>query len=110
MKNSSEIVDDINMLYKEQGYSLSELARRIDMPKSSLSRYLNKTREFPLNKIPVFANALNVSEKEILGIESSDDKKQLSKEIQDALDKLLELNKEKQKIVIDFINKQLEEQ
>ncbi|HFI0682626.1 TPA: helix-turn-helix domain-containing protein, partial [Streptococcus suis] len=42
----------------EKNINLSELARRVGIAKSSLSRYINKTREFPLNKVSSFAQAL----------------------------------------------------
>ncbi|TGY51638.1 XRE family transcriptional regulator [Ligilactobacillus murinus] len=69
MKNNREIVDQIILLAKQQGLSLSELARRVGMAKSAVSSYFNKTREFPLNRLTAFASALNVSPEELLGID-----------------------------------------
>jgi len=48
--------------------SLSELALKVGMAKSALSRYFNKTREFPLNRVDSFANALGVSAEYLLGL------------------------------------------
>lgn len=55
-------------LSTERGYSLSELARRVDMAKSAISRYFNGKREFPLNKINDFASVLGVSPEYLLGV------------------------------------------
>ena len=68
MKSNSEIVDLIKDLYIEKGMSMSELARQVDMAKSALSRYFNKQREFPLNRISDFAKVLNVKPEYLLGI------------------------------------------
>ena len=68
MKSNSEIVDLIKDLYIEKGMSMSELARQVDMAKSALSRYFNKQREFPLNRISDFARVLNVKPEYLLGI------------------------------------------
>ena len=74
MRSNSEIVDIIVSLYTEKNWSLSEFARRLGFPKSSLSRYFNKSREFPINKVYKFAEVLGVPSEYILGInESTDD-------------------------------------
>lgn len=39
------------------------------MAKSALSRYFNKTREFPLNRVDDFARALDVKPEYILGLD-----------------------------------------
>lgn len=49
--------------------SLSELARQVGMAKSALSRYFNKTREFPINKVEEFAKALGTTSEYILGFD-----------------------------------------
>lgn len=49
--------------------STSELARRTDMAKSTVSRYLNKSREFPLNRADDFARVLKVTPEYLLGLE-----------------------------------------
>lgn len=68
MKTNDQIVNTIVYLKNEQNLSLSELARRVGMAKSALSRYFNKNREFPLNRLGTFADALNTTPEEILGI------------------------------------------
>lgn len=70
MRSNEEIIDLIDSIRKEKGLSLSELARRVGMAKSALSRYFNKTREFPLNKVEIFANVLDISSEYILGFDS----------------------------------------
>ena len=69
MRNNKEIIDVINTLKSEQDISLSELARRVGMAKSGLSRYFNYTREFPLNRVNEFAKALNTTPEYILGFD-----------------------------------------
>lgn len=68
MKTNDQIVNTIIYLKNEQNLSLSKLARRVGMAKSALSRYFNKNREFPLNRLGTFADALNTTQEEILGI------------------------------------------
>ena len=58
MRNNDEIITIIKSAMKEQDMSLSELARRVGVAKSAVSRYLNLTREFPLNRSEDFAKAL----------------------------------------------------
>ncbi|QUM68139.1 helix-turn-helix domain-containing protein [Staphylococcus delphini] len=61
---------------KEQNLSLSELARRVGVAKSAVSRYLNLTREFPLNRAQDFAKALSISTEYLLGFEKSEQKQE----------------------------------
>ncbi|WP_304675965.1 LexA family transcriptional regulator [uncultured Lactobacillus sp.] len=69
MRNSEEIINYLNKLRQEQDVSISELARRVGMAKSGVSRYFNHTREFPINRAPAFAKALHVNTEDLLGIE-----------------------------------------
>lgn len=70
MRSNDEIVDIIITEKDKQGLSLSELARRVGLAKSALSRYFNKTREFPLNKAKDFADALGIPVEYLLGFET----------------------------------------
>ncbi len=70
MRTNREIIQVLNQLKNEQNLSLSELARRVGMAKSGLSRYFNYTREFPLNRVDEFAKALNTTSEYILGLDS----------------------------------------
>ena len=72
MRNNDEIITIIKSAMKEQDMSLSELARRVGVAKSAVSRYLNLTREFPLNRTEDFAKALSISTEYLLGFDKSE--------------------------------------
>lgn len=72
MRNNDEIIELIQQQINEKQISMSELARRVGLAKSTLSRYLNKSREFPLNHADVFARALNIKPEYLLGIEPTE--------------------------------------
>lgn len=69
MRTNDEIIDLLNQLKEEKNLSVSEIARRVGMAKSAVSRYFNKTREFPLNRVDDFAKALGVKPEYILGLD-----------------------------------------
>lgn len=69
MRNNEEIVDILIKVSDEKNISLSELARRVNVAKSAVSRYFNKTREFPLNRAEDFAKALGISTEYLLGFD-----------------------------------------
>lgn len=69
MRNNHEIIKIIKEEMKRQELSISELARRVDMAKSAVSRYLNESREFSLNRAQDFAKALHISVEYLLGFE-----------------------------------------
>lgn len=100
MRSNDEIVTIIEDKMKEDGLSLSELARRVGMAKSAISRYFNRTREFPLNRINEFSNVLDLDPKYILGFEDQSD-------IQELYDKL---TPPRQRKVYTYAEQQLEEQ
>lgn len=101
MRTNSEIVDIIIDLCNQKGWSLSEFARKLDLPKSSISRYFNKSRQFPINKINIFADTLGVSSEYLLGIKISNN---------DLLDIYNKLDSKRQTKVYDFASQQLDEQ
>lgn len=68
MRNNDQVIDHLTELMEKQHISLNELARRTGLAKSSLSRYFNKKRGFPINKVDKFAKALYTTPEEILGI------------------------------------------
>ncbi|MGT2964162.1 LexA family transcriptional regulator [Streptococcus acidominimus] len=114
MRENSEIVDIVISLYKQKGWSLSEFARKLGMPKSSLSRYLNKNRQFPVNKTEIFADKLNTTVEYILGLElenqsipSSDAKNDTIQAINDTA---IQLHPKRQENVLEYATEQLEEQ
>jgi len=71
MRSSEEIIKVIKELREEKGLSLSEFARRINIPKSTLSRYESLEREFPINDVEKYANALDVSPLYLLGVDGN---------------------------------------
>src|SRR5699024_10461589 len=74
MRSSKEIGKIISSLADNKNMSISELARRVDLAKSTLSRYKSKQRDFPINDIGKFASALNVSVEYLLGVEGNFEK------------------------------------
>lgn len=103
MRSNSEIIDIIIYEKDKRQLSLSELARRVGVAKSALSRYFNKTRQFPLNKVEDFANALGVTSEYLLGVETSKTFDKLTT----IYNRLNDTNKNK---VLDYSNKLLHEQ
>lgn len=101
MRTNSEIVDIIIDLCNQRGWSLSEFARKLDLPKSSISRYFNKSRQLPINKINLFADTLGVSSEYLLGIKISNN---------DLLDIYNKLDSKRQSKVYEFASNQLDEQ
>ncbi len=71
MRASNEMMDIVTNERKKKGISLSKLAAKIGIAKSSLSRYEHRQREFPVNLAGKFADALGISVVYLLGI--SDD-------------------------------------
>lgn len=101
MRTNSEIVDIIIDLCNQKGWSLSEFARKLDLPKSSISRYFNKSRQLPINKINLFSDTLGVSSEYLLGIKISNN---------DLLDIYNKLDSNRQSKVYEFASHQLDEQ
>ncbi len=71
MRTNEQIINFLNSLREEQGLSISEVSRRVNISKSAVSKYFNKTREFPVNKVDRFASALHTTSEEILGLNKS---------------------------------------
>lgn len=67
MRTNDEIMDILDRRRTELGLSISEVARRMGMAKSAISRYFNRSREFPLNRIDDICNILDLDTKEVLG-------------------------------------------
>lgn len=72
MRSNDEIIDLLTRLKDEQNLSISEIARRVGMAKSAVSRYYNKSREFPLNRAAEFAKVFGVSTEYLLGLDVND--------------------------------------
>lgn len=69
MRTNEEIMDILDELKEVQDLSISEIARRVDMAKSAVSRYFNRTREFPLNRAREFAKAFGIDPDYLLGMD-----------------------------------------
>ena len=92
----------------KQGLSISELARRVNMAKSAVSRYFNYTREFPLNRADDFAKVLHITPEFLLGVSLPNENSSSTKTILDNI--FGKLEKPRQEIVINIAKEQLEEQ
>jgi len=68
LRSSKEVILEIKKLREAKGWSLDELARRVGVAKSTLSRYENGQREFPINDVGLYAEALDTTVERILGI------------------------------------------
>ncbi|MEO1780969.1 helix-turn-helix domain-containing protein [Enterococcus diestrammenae] len=79
MRSNDEIIQLLIQLKDQQNISISEIARRVGMAKSAVSRYFNKTREFPLNRAEDFARALGVTPEYLLGLENDSNEDKLNK-------------------------------
>ena len=108
MRTNSEIVDIIIDLCNQKGWSLSEFARKLDLPKSSISRYFNKSRQLPINKINLFSDVLGVSSEYLLGIQTiASDRNKTQNELLNVYNKL---EPKRQSNVYDYASRQLDEQ
>lgn len=68
MRSSEQIIDYIFEKAEKWGWTQKELAEKVGMPESTLSRYKNHQREFPTNDIEKFAKAFDCSVEELLGL------------------------------------------
>lgn len=73
VRKNNEIISIIREKLDEKQMSISELARQVGMSKSTISRYMNESREFPVNKVNLFAKALNLESEYILGFSAKAD-------------------------------------
>lgn len=71
MKSNEEVIEYLNELRKQQKLSISELARKVDMSKSTVSQYFNGKLQFPLNRAHDFARVLGVTTDDLLGLDLS---------------------------------------
>lgn len=72
MRNSKEIIQLIKKFREAKGLSVEELSKRVGIAKSTLSRYENEQRDFPINDIELYANALDTTVEYLLGITPND--------------------------------------
>src|SRR5699024_4578154 len=71
MNDSKKIIELIFKLADNRKLSMSELAKRVNVAKSSLSRYKSGQRDFPVNDIGKYAKVLNVPVEYLLGLENN---------------------------------------
>lgn len=71
MKSNEEVIKYLNELREQQKISISELARKVDMSKSTVSQYFNGKLQFPLNRAHDFARVLGVTTDDLLGLDLS---------------------------------------
>ena len=100
MRSNDEIMDILESKKNEKGISISEIARQLGMAKSAISRYFNRTREFPLNKIEDISRILDLDSKYVLGFT----------EYNDITVVYNKLNDKRRKNVYHYANDQLIEQ
>ena len=104
MRTNNEIINLIQDRIDEKGMSMSELARQVGIAKSTMSRYFNRTREFPLNKTDDFAKVLGITPEYLLGIQKVNN---IEPEI---LTIFNQLDEERQENVVDYATTLLNEQ
>ena len=104
MRSNNEIINLIQDRIDEKGMSMSELARQVGIAKSTMSRYFNRTREFPLNKTDDFAKALGMTPEYLLGIQKVNNIEPVILTIFNQLDE------DRQANVVDYATVQLNEQ
>lgn len=123
MRSNDEIIDLLHILKEQQNLSISEIARRVGMAKSAVSRYFNRTREFPLNRAESFANAFGITQEYLLGINTSENQNNMKLKISSEntnktethksdplFDVFNQLNNQRKRKVIDYAQFQLDEQ
>lgn len=101
MRTNEEIINILNTARLEKNLSISELARRVKMAKSAVSRYFNLTREFPLNRVDDFSKVLSLEPEYVLGFDENENT--------DIVEIYNKLNANRQRVVYKFAETQLEE-
>ena len=108
LRTNEEIVNILKEEKDKKGLSISELARRVNMAKSAVSRYFNYTREFPLNRADDFARVLNITPEYLLGVNENKKDNSTTKQILDRV--FAKLESERQEKVVSYAEAQLRDQ
>ena len=108
MRTNKEIVNILKEEKDKQGLSISELARRVDMAKSAVSRYFNYTREFPLNRADDLARVLNITPEYLLGVNENKKDNSTTKQILDSV--FSKLEEPRQDKVVAYAKSELDDQ
>lgn len=108
MRNSVEVAKYIENLLEIKGISASELARRTNVNRSTITRYFKGDLKIPMDNIPKFASALNVEPSELL----ISKKENIEEPIQTPkiLETYNQLNNDNKKSVDDYASYKLHEQ
>lgn len=69
MRNSKEIINIIKQKREQLDISQRELAKLTGLNNSTISRYENLQRDFPINDLPIFCKVLDLDLNEVLNIE-----------------------------------------
>lgn len=71
MKTNDEVIAYLDELRRQRKMSISEVARKVGMSKSTVSQYFNGKLQFPLNHAHKFAKAVGTTTDDLLGINLS---------------------------------------
>lgn len=66
MRTSEQIGKYIKQIRQQKNMSVTDLAKKVEINKSTLSRYENGSRKIPMEDIAKFANALGVTPESVL--------------------------------------------
>lgn len=69
MHTSNDVIKLVKQLREKKKMTVDELAKKVGVAKSTQSRYENGQRDFPINDIGKYAEALDTSVEYLLGIE-----------------------------------------
>ena len=72
MRTNVEIIGYIKKLMASNNMSANQLAEATGVAKSTTSRYLNMTSEFPINRADEFAKALHTTPEDLIGVIPAD--------------------------------------
>ena len=75
MRNSKEIINIIKQKREQLNISQRELAKLTGLNNSTISRYENLQRDFPINDLPIFCKVLSLDLNEVLNIEPKKENK-----------------------------------
>lgn len=105
MRTNEEIMNLVTNLRKQKSMTSAELAELVGVAKSAMSRYENRTRQFPVNKVAEFAQALGTTPEYLLGFQG-----QSSSTLSQITDTSAKLEEPRQKKVLCYAEFLLKEQ
>lgn len=60
MRTSEQLADTVTKLRKEKGLTITDVAKKIGVGKSTISRYERHENKIPMTQVGLYAEALNV--------------------------------------------------